>query len=309
MWPHRHPSTRDARERPSPAQAELRGRLRRRARGGRGRRHRRTRGSLRSHRENAARRLVGTLRQVRCWRRSASPRSPTPPSPPVAPPPPSRRVHHKRCRMCGNNVRVTACTSCCLPLVDRASWVPARVPRPGAASDSGDSGDSSDDDGRRTRTSTPARPPSSPRRLRRAIRLGTSPTRDDGLRPWWLPRLGPNPARPPSRPPGRDPALAFRIFASSAWPRERVEATVRAAYRDAALNATLRMLPPLAGSRGRSAKRGRRQAEDRPGAHARAPPRSDAASLDHRTPVRTPGPDPATRTDTRTTETTTCSCR
>ena len=55
---------------------------------------------------------------------------------------------HKRCRMCGNvcNVRVTACTSCCLPLVDRVSWDPAQMPRPGAASDSSDSSDDSSDD-------------------------------------------------------------------------------------------------------------------------------------------------------------------
>ena len=93
MWPHRHPSTRDARERPSPAQAELRGRLRRRARGGRGRRHRRTRGSLRSHRENAARRLVGTLREAAVGdarlRRARRPR----PRRPSRPPPHLFRVY------------------------------------------------------------------------------------------------------------------------------------------------------------------------------------------------------------------------
>ena len=66
----------------------------------------------------------------------------------------------KRCRMCGNacNVRVTACTSCCLPLTDPASWDPADAPRPGEAladessseyessDESSDEYDSSDDE-------------------------------------------------------------------------------------------------------------------------------------------------------------------
>ena len=276
-----------------------------RARGGRGRRHRRTRGSLRSHRENAARRLVGTRREAAVGdarlRRARRPR-PRRPSPP---PPISSACTHKRCRMCGNvcNVRVTACTSCCLPLVDRASWVPARVPRPGAASDSGDSSDddaeTDEDVDARAPTVVPSKASSSD------SSRNESPTRDDGLRPWWLPRLGPNPARPP-RVPGPRP----RAPSASSRPRrnpgsERGDRPRGVSRRRARRAPRRGRLAARAGARARAWDAWARTV----GYTTRAPPRSDAASLDHRTPVRTPGPDPATRKDTRTTETTTCSCR
>ena len=132
-----------------------------------------------------------------------------------APPPISSACTHKRCRMCGNvcNVRVTACTSCCLPLVDRARGFPrgcpAQAPRATPATPATTTR-------RRTRTSTPARPPSSPPRRRRAIRLGTNlrPATTVSVRGGFL-----DSARTPPDPP-RVPRAAtprsFRIFASSA---------------------------------------------------------------------------------------------
>ena len=151
---------------------------------------------------------------------------------------------HKRCRMCGNvcNVRVTACTSCCLPLVDRASWDPAELPRPGAASDSSDSSDDSSDDDAEKDDEDDARAPTIPPTSPIPSEVPPSPTpcpssrRDGGPDPWWLPRLGPNPTRPPSHPPGRDPALLPHLRVLGVPPGAG-EATVRAAYRAAVLDA------------------------------------------------------------------------
>ena len=55
---------------------------------------------------------------------------------------------HKRCKMCGNvcHARMTSCSSCCLPFVDRGSWEPATMPRPGGDAYSETDSDTNSDD-------------------------------------------------------------------------------------------------------------------------------------------------------------------
>jgi len=59
---------------------------------------------------------------------------------------------HKRCRMCGNvcHIRMSSCSSCCLPLMEAGSWEPAHMPRPGGGpggAEYGEDSSSSDSDG------------------------------------------------------------------------------------------------------------------------------------------------------------------
>ena len=53
---------------------------------------------------------------------------------------------HKRCRMCGNvcHMRMSSCSSCCLPLTEPGAWEPAHMPRPGGGPGAADYGEDDD---------------------------------------------------------------------------------------------------------------------------------------------------------------------
>jgi hypothetical protein len=75
-------------------------------------------------------------------------------------------VHtHKRCKMCGNvcHARMTSCSSCCLPFVDRGSWEPATMPRPGGDAYSETDSDTNSDDVDSEEEVTRKMPPIPPR--------------------------------------------------------------------------------------------------------------------------------------------------
>ena len=135
---------------------------------------------------------------------------------------------HKRCKMCGNvcHAKLTACSSCCLPLVSVDSYEPATLPRAGGEaiyeSDS-------DDEGEKNATTTSAEEDAEPSYL--------------DSDPWWVRYYTRSALSEPTHSRGLDPALrssyaALDVAAGSD------EVTVRAAFR----NALARAHPDAGGS-------------------------------------------------------------
>ena len=166
---------------------------------------------------------------------------------------------HKRCKMCGNvcHARMNSCSSCCLPFVDRGSWEPATMPRPGgdvhSETDSdadSDSDSNSDDDTEVDHVTEPTAPAvdaaSAMERRRRERRAAAavasgepvggpvaSDSADAPTRPgWhdWFNRAG-RLREAPTHERGLDPALE-RSYAALGTAFGATEAEVRIAYRE-----------------------------------------------------------------------------
>ena len=165
---------------------------------------------------------------------------------------------HKRCKMCGNvcHARMNSCSSCCLPFVDRGSWEPATMPRPGgdvhSETDSdadSDSDSDSDDETEVDHVTEPTAPAvdaaSAMERRRRERRAAAavasgepvggpvaSDSADTPTRPGWhdwfnrADRL----REAPTHERGLDPALE-RSYAALGTALGATEAEVRIAYR------------------------------------------------------------------------------
>ena len=140
---------------------------------------------------------------------------------------------HKRCRMCGNvcHARMTSCSSCCLPFVDRGSWEPATMPRPGGdAYSETDSDTNSDDVDSEEDVNEEVIDPAAPavdaasvmerrRRERRAgaadksrqtggpVTSNDNPADDATTQPWWRDWFGDDRLAPPTHPLGANPVL------------------------------------------------------------------------------------------------------
>jgi hypothetical protein len=144
---------------------------------------------------------------------------------------------HKRCKMCGNvcHARMTSCSSCCLPFVDRGSWEPATMPRPGGdAYSETDSDTNSDDVDSEEEVNEEVTDPAAPavdaasvmerrRRERRAgaadksrqtcgpVTSNDNPADDATTQPWWRDWFGDDRLAPPTHPPGAKPRPRTRV--------------------------------------------------------------------------------------------------
>jgi len=134
---------------------------------------------------------------------------------------------HKRCKMCGNvcHAKLTACSSCCLPLVSVDSYEPATLPRAGAEAIY----ESDSDDGEENATTTSAEKDAEPSYL--------------DSDPWWVRYYTRSALSEPTHSRGLDPALRSSYAALDVAPGSD-EVTVRAAFR----NALARAHPDAGGS-------------------------------------------------------------
>ena len=163
---------------------------------------------------------------------------------------------HKRCKMCGNvcHARMTSCSSCCLPFVDRGSWEPATMPRPGGdAYSETDSDTNSDDVDSEEEVNEEVTDPAAPavdaasvmerrRRERRAgaadksrqtggrVTSNDNPADDATTQPWWRDWFGDDRLAPPTHPPGANPVLE-RAYKTLGVAPGTGEEQVRVAYR------------------------------------------------------------------------------
>ena len=163
---------------------------------------------------------------------------------------------HKRCKMCGNvcHARMTSCSSCCLPFVDRGSWEPATMPRPGGDAYSETDSDTNSDDvdseeevnEEVTDSAAPAVDAASVmerrRRERRAgaadksrqtggrVTSNDNPADDATTQPWWRDWFGDDRLAPPTHPLGANPVLE-RAYKTLGVAPGTGEEQVRVAYR------------------------------------------------------------------------------
>lgn len=133
---------------------------------------------------------------------------------------PKEEVKYKRCRMCGNvcHVKLSACSSCCLPLVAPESYEPATLPRVGDDAGTYES-DSSDEEEEENATPT------------RGEAVESEPTYCEGD-PWWVKHFTRQALESPKHAIGRDMALQSSYDALD-LPLSADELAVRKAYHDA----------------------------------------------------------------------------
>ena len=128
---------------------------------------------------------------------------------------------YKRCKMCGNvcHVKMSSCSSCCLPLVAADSFEPATLPKVG---DDAAYEDDSDED-------SDAENDASPTSAFESMTLASDGDEND---PWWVKHFTRAALKAPEHALGLDPALQSSFDALKCPPTAN-ESVIRAAYRDA----------------------------------------------------------------------------